>query len=291
LRKLDVARVKTRAALCWDSDRRAIAERVARKLAKTPEKVVPALERTKQGVLLLLESWTALHEALLTNGALDEAQHRLLYDLLGIALELRNGSRRVPAAQDGPALAALVTAQMDRLRSLLEESLNQLDEEHRVLALAGMPYAADAETQNLKRYETTARNKRDKAREEFRRARAECEQAEKQRRQRVFEEFEARLAPSRIDELYRSEAAAAARAAAEAEAHARAPASAPPPPSATMTRPSIVLEPDDRDAGAGSLAADLLEIGRQRRGQKAFQEPARKSADRRARRGQKGRRR
>src|SRR5262249_26475662 len=44
LRKLDVARVKTRAALCWDSDQRAIAERRARKLATTPEKVVAALE-------------------------------------------------------------------------------------------------------------------------------------------------------------------------------------------------------------------------------------------------------
>jgi hypothetical protein len=272
LRKLDVERVKTRAALCWDSDQRAAAERLARKLGTTPEKIVPRLERTKQGALLLLESWTGLHEALQTNGALDEAQHGLVYDLLGISLVLRNGSRRVPAAQDGPALAALVTAQMDRLRSLLEESLNPLDEEHRLLALAGMPYAADAETQNLKRYETTARNKRDKAREEFRRARAEWEQAEQQRRRREMEEFEQKLIPPRIDldELRQAFAAAAA--------------ASPPAASPTVTKP-FVVPAADRASDGPNLAADLLKIGRQRLQRKPFVQPACKSADRRARKG------
>jgi hypothetical protein len=271
LRKLDVARVKTRAALCWDSDQRAIAERRARKLTTTPEKVVPALERTKQGVLLLLESWTALQDALLTNGALDEAQHRLVFDLLGIALELRNGSRRVPAAHDGPALAALVTAQMDRLRSLLDASLNQLDEEHRKLALAGMPYAGDAETQNLKRYETTARNKRDKAREEFRRARAEWEQAEQERRRREREAFEQTLIPPRTDvDAFRQAVAAVAAA-----------SSPPPGASPTVTKP-FVVPAADRTPDGPNPAADLLDIARRRIQRKPFVQPARKSADRQA---------
>jgi hypothetical protein len=43
------------------------------------------------------------------------------------------------------------------------------------------------------------------------------------------------------------------------------------------------VQPHDRDAA--SLVTDHLEIGRQRRGQKPFEEAARKSADRRAGKG------
>jgi hypothetical protein len=95
---------------------RTISEGPVRKLGKTPDKVVPAFERTKQGVLLLLASWTALHEALLTNGALDDARHGLVYNLLGIALELRNGSRRVPAAPPTMTQPFLVPAADRRAR-------------------------------------------------------------------------------------------------------------------------------------------------------------------------------
>jgi hypothetical protein len=262
LRKLDVVRVKRRANLSWDSDQRAIAERRARKLRDTPERVVPVLERSKQGALLLLESWTGLHEALLTNGALDAAQHRSMYDLLGVSLELRNGSRRVPAAQDGPALSVLVTAQMDRLRGLLEESLDALDEEHRLLAVAGMPYAADAETQKLKRYETTARNNLNRARAEFRQARAEAEAAEQRRRRKQAEQFEEEL-----DEMASRPAPAQ-------------PASPPPPPPPAPTMRPFFVTMDDRESD--SIAAERLEMGRQRLNRKPFEEPARKSADRRA---------
>jgi hypothetical protein len=261
LRKLDVARVKSRADRCWDSDQRAIAERRARKLRDTPERVVPVLERSKQGALLFLESWTGLHEALLTNGALDAAQHRSVYDLLGISLELRNGSRRVPPAQDGPALSVLVTAQMGRLRGLLEESLDALDEEQRLLAVAGMPYAADAETQKLKRYETTARNNLNKAREEFRRARAEAEAAEQRRRRKQAEEFEATL-----NEMARRGAASQP--------------SSPPPSSPPTTARPFDITPDDGDAQ--SVAADLRETGRRNLERKHFQGPERKSAHRSA---------
>jgi hypothetical protein len=53
-----------------------------------------------------------------------------------------------------------------------------------------------------------------------------------------------------------------------------------------MAKPFLV--PAD-DPASGSLAADLLKIGQQHLQRKPFAEPACKSADRRARKGRRGR--
>src|SRR5262249_40919733 len=108
LRKLDVVRVTTQSSLTWDSDQRALADRLSGRLAKSPETVAPALARTKQGADLLMEGLKGLSEIVAAQGAVDEAQHRKIGDLLGVPLELRQGIRRLPPATDGPALQALL---------------------------------------------------------------------------------------------------------------------------------------------------------------------------------------
>src|SRR4051795_4330999 len=90
---------------------------------KDPARVARALSRTKQGADWLLERWEGLGAVLRSNGAWDEAQRRLAFDLLGVPGELRDGSLRIPAAADTPALAALVEAQLARLREDQEACL------------------------------------------------------------------------------------------------------------------------------------------------------------------------
>jgi hypothetical protein len=270
LRKLDVQRVAQRAGLCWDSDQAAVADRLYGRLARRPEIVAPALARTRHGADRLLTDLKGLAAIVENKGALTERQHHRLSNLFGIPLDMRDGCGRIPPANDGPALKSLITAEVDRLQRLQHESLIELDEQHKILAMDAMPYAADADTKLLKRYETTARNNLEKAREEFRRVRAEADAAEKERRERwIHEKLKPRLieqppssgAPSANPSPARDAAPSAA-----ARVFVASPKTAP-----------FVRTPDD-DHEAADLAAELLAMGRKRRDPQAGTSSARKSA-------------
>jgi hypothetical protein len=170
---VDLQRSIDRAALCWDGDRRAYIEDLGARLPKDPARVARALGATKQGCDWLLERWEGLGEVLQSNGAWDERQRRLAFDLLGVPDELRDGSRKVPPACDAPALAALVAAQVDRLGEEQEATLNALDEATQALAAAGMAIEEDAATRRLRRYEASARRELRWSLAELRRVRAE----------------------------------------------------------------------------------------------------------------------
>ena len=101
-------RVLEKVETSWPDDRTEAAQRLARKLGDQPFDVAEELGRSKYGTLLMISRWKALGEAVATNGALDAEQVRMAYALLAVPQVLRNGSRQVPPANDGPALAALV---------------------------------------------------------------------------------------------------------------------------------------------------------------------------------------
>jgi hypothetical protein len=277
LRKLDLQRVVQRAGLCWDSDRAALADGLYARLAKRPEIVAPALARTRHGADRLLTDLKGLMAILEAKGVLTVRQYNRLCNVFGVPVDMRDGCGRVPPADDGPALKVLIAAEVDRLERLQHESLNALDEQHKALAMAAMPYAADANIRLLKRYETTARNNLNRAREEFRRVRAEAVAAEQEWRRRIAEQFvpqpiarppgsttpEVSPSPTPCGDDAPSESAAARVFVASPEA-----------------APFVVLNPDDREADR--LAAELLAMGRKRLDEQAGPSPVRKSAHREA---------
>ena len=140
--KIDVAtelltinqeRVQSRVETHWDEDAAAREDRRAKGLQDQPYDVARELGRSKHGTLLLISRWEALGEAVAANQGLDEVQIQMAYDLLAIPKVLRNGSRQVPAADNAPALSALVNRELARHRTRLERSLNAADESDREL--------------------------------------------------------------------------------------------------------------------------------------------------------------
>src|SRR4051812_28163733 len=163
----DLRRSVDRASLCWDDDRRKAVEDLAARLPKDPSRVAQALGRSRQGTDWLIGRWEGLGEALDANGAWDEAQRRLAFDLLGVAPELRNGSAKVPPEGDARGLAALVARQLARLRERREEALDWLDENERAMTASGMPLEEDAPTARVRRYEASCRRAYLSARDEL----------------------------------------------------------------------------------------------------------------------------
>jgi hypothetical protein len=192
LLKIDLDQVVQRVCLCWDGDQQAIADRFYGRLGRRPEIVAPALARTRQGADRLLTDLKGLAAVLNKKRVLTGRQHQRLCNLFGVPLDIREDCPLVPPANDGPALLARIATEVDRLERLQVGSLIDLDEQRKVLVLAAMPYGADADTKQLKRYETTNRNNLEKAREEFRRFRAEAAAAAEERRRRWMDEM---LAP------------------------------------------------------------------------------------------------
>src|SRR5262249_14598434 len=138
LSMIDAARSAERAMVCWESDQRMAVEELGAKLPKDPARVALALRRGRQGADWLIERWEALGEILESNGGWDEAQRRLAFDLLGVPLELREGSQRVPAEGNTAGLAALAAREVAKLREDREAVLDALDEANRGMAEVGM---------------------------------------------------------------------------------------------------------------------------------------------------------
>jgi hypothetical protein len=151
---IDQARAIERVDTSWDADQSERAERWVQKLPRDPFAAAKALQKTKQGAQILIFHWTALQEAIQTNGGLDEPQRSLAFDLLGIPEVVRNGSRRVPEGTDGPALLALTERELGRLRSLIEHDLHDRDLGEQQAASVGLPRFQDAATRRVKNAES-----------------------------------------------------------------------------------------------------------------------------------------
>jgi hypothetical protein len=154
---VDRGRVIRRAGLIWDHDRRAAIEDLGAKLAKDPARVVPALRGRKQGADWLIERWELLGEILANTGAWTDEQRRLAFDMLGVPVELREGSDILPPADDVEGLAELVEGQVAMLCEDQEAVLDALDAEERSMALEGMPAEEDAASSRLRKYEASCR--------------------------------------------------------------------------------------------------------------------------------------
>jgi len=147
---VNLERVLGRVETHWDEDAAAREDRRAKGLPDQPYDVARELGRSKHGTLLLISRWEALGEAVAANQGLDEAQIQMAYDLLAIPKVLRNGSRQVPAANDAPALAALVQREIGRHRTNLGRSLNAADESDREMARLNIVQQRDNVTRGLK---------------------------------------------------------------------------------------------------------------------------------------------
>jgi hypothetical protein len=171
LAMVDSARCAERATICWESDQRMAVEELGSKLPKDPARVATALRRSRQGADWLIERWEALAEILQSNGKWSEAQRRLAFDLLGVPLELCEGSHRVPIEGDTAGLAALAAREVARLKEDREAVLDALDEANCGMAEVGMPLSEDALTMRLRRYEAGFRRALNWAVKELRRVR------------------------------------------------------------------------------------------------------------------------
>jgi hypothetical protein len=111
----------------WETDASAAAERLADRLGRFPYRTARELERTKQGTNVLVYHLEGLADIVRSKNGLDDIQRSLLFDVLGVPLPLRDGTRRVPAADNGPALLALIEQELTRHQTNLTGTLNQRD--------------------------------------------------------------------------------------------------------------------------------------------------------------------
>jgi len=139
----------SRATLCWDEDRAGDAEELGARLAKSPATVARKLRRTKQGCQWMIGRWEGLSRILEARGDWDAAQKRLALDLLGMPLELRDGPTRLDG--DRPAL---IREQVDRLKALKAEALDDLDDLDRAAAEMGLGADPDRALALARRYES-----------------------------------------------------------------------------------------------------------------------------------------
>ncbi len=165
----------TRAALCWDIDRECDAEDLGATLARSPAKVARKLRRTKQGCQWMIARWEGLGRVLEFKGDWDEAQRRLALDLLGLSIELRDG----PTPLDGDR-PALIRDQLSRLRSLVAQALEELDEQERAAAEVGLGPDYDKSVSLCRRYEAACVRRMDQAHAQLRKNR-KAEPAEDRR--------------------------------------------------------------------------------------------------------------
>jgi hypothetical protein len=173
----DLRRGIERAETCWDDDRRQRVEDRAARLTRDPARVAKALARSRQGADWLIERWEGLGEVLKNLGTWDDAQRRLAFDLLGVPVELRPGSTRVPDESDAAGLAALVADELARLRADRATRLDALDAFEQAMAVEGMSLEEDAASARLRRHESSCRRALQWAIAELRRVRDERPQA------------------------------------------------------------------------------------------------------------------
>jgi hypothetical protein len=141
----------------WDDDRKTAAENLGKRLATQPSLVSDALEQSLQGAEWKIERWEGIRTIIREKGAADEDLHRLACDLVGLPIELRSGSYKVPLVSDAMGLAALADREIERLRHRQKAVLARRDENRRLMASEAMPVVEDPNTTRLRRNEAAIR--------------------------------------------------------------------------------------------------------------------------------------
>ena len=77
----------------------------------------------------MLDHLNGLADVVRSKNSLNDDQRGLLFDVLGVPLPLRDGTRRVPAANNGPALIALIEQEIARHEANSSNTLNQRDQD------------------------------------------------------------------------------------------------------------------------------------------------------------------
>ena len=133
----------------WDVDMSRQIDRLIARLPREPL-TVRELERSKQGTEFLLANLLLIGEVVESQNCLDDQQHEMLCILLGVPHALRNGTRRIPPATDGPGLAALIAKEAARLeRNLVGKLIAQDRTDQNLAKVLGSPYQ-DKITRNLR---------------------------------------------------------------------------------------------------------------------------------------------
>ncbi len=150
-------RLADRAEDFWDIDRRLAAAELAARLPRSPETIAWQLQRTIQGVDLLIGRWEVLGKSLALSGTWDDQQRATALDLLGVPRDQRQGwTVLVPDPGDSLSEAAWFAQHVEcRLRDLraLRPGLEDHDAAERLRAMAGDASPTDAELKRLRRYE------------------------------------------------------------------------------------------------------------------------------------------
>jgi hypothetical protein len=169
--EIDQRRVRAEIDLTWDGARRSDINALAERLGKSPTRVAHQLEQSLQGAQHCRELWIGLGDSVEANGKLTEAQRQLAFDLLGVGLLSRDGTKRVPAADDAAGLLDLVQRQVQRLTNTIEGTLKHTDLSAKLRAGLGQPAPPDAETRRVRSNHSRAKKRLTWATEMFWRVR------------------------------------------------------------------------------------------------------------------------
>jgi hypothetical protein len=138
-------RIRLRAELIWEDDRKLEAAILGEQLSRRPEPVLERLRQTPQGCEWLLGRWALLAHAAPEGQAWTPDQETLAFDLLGTP----PGFREAGLAVDWSALIAREVADLERRIEIVQE----LDEADRQWAESGL--IDDPELRRLRRYEAS----------------------------------------------------------------------------------------------------------------------------------------
>jgi hypothetical protein len=138
-----------RAELCWDDDRRLVAEQIGDALKRRPAITVSRLCTTRQGCDWLLERWRGLLAIVERAGEWTEPQRGLAFDLLGTDPDLR---MEHPWSLDDTA-GEMAKRQIAAIEQLQAQSLDELDALEQSAAVDGLPIEPSRAMTLLKRYE------------------------------------------------------------------------------------------------------------------------------------------
>ena len=127
-----------RASESWDDDRALEALELGATISRKPELVRPRLLRSKHGALWLLAQWEELERRHDLNGDWTASATSRAMDLLGLAIDAREGAWKALTGDNPGAVRALVREQIGAIRDRLGAYLETRDDRARSDAEAGL---------------------------------------------------------------------------------------------------------------------------------------------------------
>jgi hypothetical protein len=159
-------KIRLRAMLTWDDDRRFEAEMQGKQLARDPAVTVEILRRTPQGCDWLINRWTLLaYAADYQNQGWTPEQTSMAFDLLGTPAEFRNIGKPGAALDVHGRMIGESDDSADVARRTIDELLRRkdvvarLDQVKRAQAEADMDHNSNAELKSVRRYESVLHNR------------------------------------------------------------------------------------------------------------------------------------